>query len=1586
MRGDWRVVKVNPFRGQYPRLLRLDSDNISTLDASTHRCTNSFPLEQVLSCVAVGHEVLLEVAPQCGIFCGLIKHQLRFLLDSPAMASAIGAAVRSRLVRHLTAEDSERARLLAADSAVLSAAPSDDFRASNSLSSGSNADAAPAPGTGADEAPTRYYTFDVAISIHKARNLPSPPALAGGPLVAIRWGAPAPPHVSLMSTAASSTSVAGASSRRGSSVVGLSAQHPLTESSPLGDAAAGADEDAEDGLYAPVRCTTAPGDGDACNPRWSHEACFRYRASDSELRSRRLVLNLYHRSWPFGSKEIGTCFVTLMDIATGPHRFDLPVLAPSGGGHAGRIVFQVQMVQQCRLSVFVPSVTCTMRALARHTSLASQEAAHQMASYALSASLTMAEAESPPTRCDFDSKALKLTEKAQVLMSLPESEKAAAEPRIAIIAHASAGAFDKESLHLCVWESMSGAALQQHSGRMTPPSGSAARSFGVSKQRLLGEVWLPVTKVHAPTEKRTYDGKFSEVLWLHGQRIGRLEGVVRISNGPKFMQLPAGFYTEAGIVPVGPIAAGGAGTQTMQPSPSAPGTANTGDSVTSNSLQDFEQTPKGLVLPKEVEQVVSLVTSLRNVLLELHLDAHAEGHADASNDGDDGRLSDLLRPHDAPGSRFSGGGQLIGRSLSSDRLGNDESLRQKRLSNDGGVDGRGMGRRSSSADRMNETSAGTPVKSVGRLGNAEMAARRLMFLLRRLQLLLDLSSKESCKAFFYSSVGSLQWTQRLLIRLWAFLLSQLDSVAFRFQPAIFETLQILMHRGELDCSAMMEAPTSLLERYRKVLWETTAYVISKLSHKAAPTEVRSFCSQALATAFFRLPALRIELLKIILPPGESRHKHVREWNLPWSLQKSALREAYDDSSETVVALGKRSSWFTRSSLQACFTRAAASAASVVSDKLSGANASSTTIAVPEDGASGSDKSKSPHVSPRASARASPRAARRASSGGISGAAGSDASITSSIATAQARAASAISTRGASAASMDTEPLSGRPSLPMETDILHLDQWSQLWRTRLDSASVVSERMLAGRYWRERLRKRGHCFFLFFEHWLQHTTMAMGTQPGEAVIWKDVPGAPTLMKAFLIEMKQRPIHLWPESMVSCMVMLIKENRQVLQVCVRILLARVGTALHLRTSLAVLAHLDAVLRAIAPEPLPLNFSAEPLLHMLHHLAESEHFKLAASALIFLYNHLDALGDTARLSSLSWLHSRFAIFALHWSRVVRTIFFHLAVIKVINWTPSPASSPAAAMIRRSSKDLEALNAGHANGTNGEVEKLLRRSISSDEPRVGSGSFGRSGGGRLASTSMDSGASNGASDHRSASNGSSASLDMSTMRDVENLLEFHRLRDLFSESVASLGKAAAALQSLQGTKKPPANRGGGAAGGRGRGRGGVRPGGRGGGRNGGWRPMASRSSRAMQGDRPDGDLTPEAAATVAAAAQAAIAQAALELGLGDPNSPSVRRVLEYSTYALTEYHQVVKKWNAAQEMLATRVDDGAPALSKSAGAIGRSASSGMLSSDNTPIRRSLSEPSLPVAPNPLALSLSMIASHVHDDEDEVGAEHEEW
>ena len=54
-----------------------------------------------------------------------------------------------------------------------------------------------------------------------------------------------------------------------------------------------------------------------------------------------------------------------------------------------------------------------------------------------------------------------------------------------------------------------------------------------------------------------------------------------------------------------------------------------------------------------------------------------------------------------------------------------------------------------------------------------------------------------------------------MLRLWAYLISQVDSMAFRYQPAVFDTLTLLILRGELDCSAMLEAPTPLLERYRR---------------------------------------------------------------------------------------------------------------------------------------------------------------------------------------------------------------------------------------------------------------------------------------------------------------------------------------------------------------------------------------------------------------------------------------------------------------------------------------------------------------------------------------------------------------------------------------------------------------------------------------------------------------------------------------------------------------------------------------------------------------------------------------------------
>ena len=420
-----------------------------------------------------------------------------------------------------------------------------------------------------------------------------------------------------------------------------------------------------------------------------------------------------------------------------------------------------------------------------------------------------------------------------------------------------------------------------------------------------------------------------------------------------------------------------------------------------------------------------------------------------------------------------------------------------------------------------------------------------------------------------------------------------------------------------------------------------------------------------------------------------------------------------------------------------------------------------------------------------------------------------------------------------------------------------DPWADLWGMQpgpsqqngsLDPRQSAHERALQGKYWRERLRKRGlpeagaptsdrprgaprrlltrsggvrrgagHCFFLLLEHWVRHVPQLVGVQPGETIDWKtvrprpagasspmpastshgarpeltsclatalpcpsplalrlaplsslatappssrpgprllrrllltttpwrsppprQVPGFPQLIKAFLLEMKQRPVHVWPESMRSCVCALVQHNRQLTQVFARILLARVS-ANHLvrrakaptvvesgsgppptlrltssapvsvqRPTVAALKQLAQLMDVTADEPLPLTFDFELLLQPLRLTVKSQHFKVrttlaargprartllaptrtgaalvqvGACALIFVYNHVDKLGEPSRLEMLQWLHSRFAWFGLHWSRVVRSIFLHIVVMKVPPAhcdRPSHTRSPRARPVR--------------------------------------------------------------------------------------------------------------------------------------------------------------------------------------------------------------------------------------------------------------------------------------------------------------------
>ena len=783
---DWLTTKVS-WRGSYERILRLTDAALSTLDPGDRRETNRFMLADVLAAEHDGKQLLIEVVS--GGSCGLCRQQLHFAVQSVAHAAALCSAVRAKLTRTISIDDSVAARELSAESAVLSAMP----RELASAQGGGLAASLSASSMAKTEVDS--IMFDVTVSVLKARGLPLPPPMCGGPVVECHWGGPAEEHGS--SSGGESSRPPGrsrgpslarsrsASEHSGLQFAGLAAVSaspaaptgpgglPLSSGGATADGdPAGASLDSRLGLSpaagasldgrlhppvegeraegevegedlallsAPVAFSTADGEGEASNPRWNYEACFRYRATDAELRSRRFELRLVHRRWPLGTPiEFGHVRVTLADIATGPHKFDLPIITPSGS-HAGRIVFQVNMVQQCGLSILIPEVACTMRALARHTSQASQEAAHREASYSLSVSLTMAEGESQATRVDFDPKSLRL-EKAQVSLDLPAAHKT--EPKLALLATASAKAFDQESFHLCVWEKQSVAGAP----------------------KLLGEVWLPVTKVQqnllseAPRPGDTVNHSvFNEVLWLHGQRIGRLSGRVKITNGPKFVQLPGGFFTEMGILPIGPIAAGkdrsasfsgrdlpglsGRSSFSDALSPSQPGGSLTspvpGATLGTASLADFEQPPTGLKLPKEVELLVSLVQSLRKVILDLHLEPTAKRSGQPVGAACVSASTSALESATFSPSRVSADDQRVGSA----------SMAAGGGSSGSGGGGGGQIKHSTSLTDLAGAELVGPGggRAAGRLANSEMAARRLTFLMSRLQLLLGLSSKESCK-------------------------------------------------------------------------------------------------------------------------------------------------------------------------------------------------------------------------------------------------------------------------------------------------------------------------------------------------------------------------------------------------------------------------------------------------------------------------------------------------------------------------------------------------------------------------------------------------------------------------------------------------------------------------------------------------------------------------------------------------------------------------------------------------------------------------------------------------------------------------
>ena len=119
-------------------------------------------------------------------------------------------------------------------------------------------------------------------------------------------------------------------------------------------------------------------------------------------------------------------------------------------------------------------------------------------------------------------------------------------------------------------------------------------------------------------------------------------------------------------------------------------------SLGGSSSLDFEQPPKGLQLPKEVDLLVSLVQSLRKVVLDLHLDMSADVHASADHASPEGYHNGR-----APGARSFPDRLPASRVRSESQLGQaaggSEKSTLELLRGDNGTTGGGGGRMNRSA-------------------------------------------------------------------------------------------------------------------------------------------------------------------------------------------------------------------------------------------------------------------------------------------------------------------------------------------------------------------------------------------------------------------------------------------------------------------------------------------------------------------------------------------------------------------------------------------------------------------------------------------------------------------------------------------------------------------------------------------------------------------------------------------------------------------------------------------------------------------------------------------------------------------------
>lgn len=191
-------------------------------------------------------------------------------------------------------------------------------------------------------------------------------------------------------------------------------------------------------------------------------------------------------------------------------------------------------------------------------------------------------------------------------------------------------------------------------------------------------------------------------------------------------------------------------------------------------------------------------------------------------------------------------------------------------------------------------------------------------------------------------------------------------------------------------------------------------------------------------------------------------------------------------------------------------------------------------------------------------------------------------------------------------------------------------------------------------WKLRIQKRGVAFFLIVKQWAIYVKNALVSNN---VSWKDVPGYKTILKAILLEMKERDIAYYPEALKETTCALLY-NEKLINIFVTIVLKKthafdvpaVSSSCELIASWFTTVHKNKQL-------VPPQFDYTLLFKAIQMLMDLDHGMSTAKCIWMLYRIFHIIPVKQRYLLLAQIlgHHKFYHYFFHWSFNVRMVFYY-------------------------------------------------------------------------------------------------------------------------------------------------------------------------------------------------------------------------------------------------------------------------------------------------------------------------------------------